>query len=129
MLLLHLPLRLLLTYSNMFCIVLQESALDLTELEDALVLVKQKKQRAAPDPDFLQKVDMEITKGQNIHSSLNMIQCVCVGACIHMFVYLCMLMSVLIHLDTFLLMYSLNGCVYQKAKKNCCKDLSMCCRP
>lgn len=81
MLLLHLPLRLLLTYSNMFCIVLQESALDLTELEDALVLVKQKKQRAAPDPDFLQKVDMEINKGQNIHSSLNMIQCVCV--CMH----------------------------------------------
>ncbi|PVD20902.1 hypothetical protein C0Q70_19065 [Pomacea canaliculata] len=40
----------------------KESALDLTELEDALVLVKQKKQRAAPDPDFLQKVDMEINK-------------------------------------------------------------------
>lgn len=55
--------------------------------------------------------------------------CVCVcmhtHVCIPMYANECTNTSI----DTFLLMYSLNGCVYQKAKKNCCKDLSMCCRP
>ena len=41
----------------------QESALDLTELEDALVLVKQKKQKTQAPPDFLQQVDSELDKG------------------------------------------------------------------
>lgn len=40
----------------------KESALDLTELEDALVLVKQKKQKMAPPPDFLQQVDSELDR-------------------------------------------------------------------
>nr|KAG5707913.1 hypothetical protein BaRGS_031644 [Batillaria attramentaria] len=40
----------------------KESALDMTELEDALVLVKQKKQKMAAPPDFLQQVDTELDK-------------------------------------------------------------------
>ncbi|XP_046557106.1 protein fantom-like isoform X4 [Haliotis rubra] len=38
------------------------SAVDFTEMEEALVLVKQKKQKAMPQPDFLQQVDNEMTK-------------------------------------------------------------------
>jgi hypothetical protein len=45
-------------------ILLQESAIDFTEIEEALVLVKQKKQKSIPDPDFLQKVDVEMSKGK-----------------------------------------------------------------
>ncbi|XP_046328978.2 protein fantom-like isoform X7 [Haliotis rufescens] len=40
----------------------KESAVDFTEMEEALVLVKQKKQKAMPQPDFLQQVDNEMTK-------------------------------------------------------------------
>ena len=44
----------------------QESALDLTELEDALVLVKQKKMKMQSPPDFLQQVDDELDKGNGL---------------------------------------------------------------
>ncbi|XP_067651387.1 protein fantom-like isoform X8 [Haliotis asinina] len=40
----------------------KESAVDFTEMEEALVIVKQKKQKAMPQPDFLQQVDNEMTK-------------------------------------------------------------------
>ncbi|KAK7114118.1 protein fantom-like isoform X1 [Littorina saxatilis] len=40
----------------------KESHLDLTELEDALVLVKQKKQKTQAPPDFLHQVDTELDK-------------------------------------------------------------------
>ncbi|CAC5421683.1 RPGRIP1L [Mytilus coruscus] len=43
----------------------KESAIDFSEIEEALVLVKQKKQKAIPDPDFLQKVDVEISKDEH----------------------------------------------------------------
>jgi hypothetical protein len=36
----------------------------MTELEDALVLIKQKKQKAIPAPDFIQMVDSELDKGK-----------------------------------------------------------------
>lgn len=42
----------------------QESAIDFSEIEEALVLVKQKKQQSVPDPDFLQRVDREMSKGE-----------------------------------------------------------------
>ncbi|KAL8619480.1 hypothetical protein ACOMHN_011831 [Nucella lapillus] len=40
----------------------KESAVDMTELEDALVLVKQKKQKTQAPPDFVQRVDTEMDK-------------------------------------------------------------------
>lgn len=40
----------------------KESAVDFTEIEEALVLVKQKKQKLQAHPDFLQKVDEELEK-------------------------------------------------------------------
>lgn len=40
----------------------KESAVDFTEIEEALVLVKQKKQKLAAHPDFLQQVDEELEK-------------------------------------------------------------------
>ncbi|XP_076449555.1 protein fantom-like isoform X2 [Babylonia areolata] len=40
----------------------KESAVDMTELEDALVLVKQKKQKAQAPPDFIQRVDAELDR-------------------------------------------------------------------
>ncbi|XP_071176940.1 protein fantom-like isoform X11 [Mytilus edulis] len=43
----------------------KESAIDFSEIEEALVLVKQKKQKAIPDPDFLQKVDVEVSKDEH----------------------------------------------------------------
>ena len=43
----------------------KESAIDFTEIEEALVLVKQKKQKSIPDPDFLQKVDVEMSKDEH----------------------------------------------------------------
>ena len=46
--------------------VLQESAVDFTEIEEALVLVKQKKQKLAAHPDFLQQVDEELEKGSMV---------------------------------------------------------------
>jgi len=42
---------------------LQESAVDFTEIEEALVLVKQKKQKLAAHPEFLHRVDEELDKG------------------------------------------------------------------
>ncbi|KAJ8302489.1 LOW QUALITY PROTEIN: hypothetical protein KUTeg_018885 [Tegillarca granosa] len=45
----------------------KESAVDFTEIEEALVLVKQKKQKSIPKPDFLQKVDEELSKDANRH--------------------------------------------------------------
>ncbi|CAG2189302.1 RPGRIP1L [Mytilus edulis] len=44
---------------------MRESAIDFSEIEEALVLVKQKKQKAIPDPDFLQKVDVEVSKDEH----------------------------------------------------------------
>ena len=44
--------------------VFQESEVDFTEIEEALVLIKQKKQREQAPPDFLQKVDDELNKGK-----------------------------------------------------------------
>ena len=46
--------------------VVGEGAVDFTEIEEALVLVKQKKQKLSAHPDFLQKVDEEFEKGKNI---------------------------------------------------------------
>ncbi|XP_052059742.1 protein fantom-like isoform X5 [Mytilus californianus] len=43
----------------------KESAIDFSEIEEALVLVKQKKQKAIPDPDFLHKVDVEVSKDEH----------------------------------------------------------------
>lgn len=43
----------------------KESAIDFSEIEEALVLVKQKKQKSIPDPDFLQKVDVEMSKNEH----------------------------------------------------------------
>lgn len=40
----------------------KESAVDFTEIEEALVLIKQKKQQEQPAPDFLQAVDDELNK-------------------------------------------------------------------
>ena len=40
-----------------------EGAVDFTEIEEALVLVKQMKQKVSAHPDFLQKVDEEFEKG------------------------------------------------------------------
>ncbi|XP_052231915.1 protein fantom-like isoform X2 [Dreissena polymorpha] len=40
----------------------KESAVDFTEIEEALVLVKQKKQKLAAHPEFLQRVDEELDK-------------------------------------------------------------------
>ena len=47
-----------------FYVTIQESAVDFTEIEEALVLVKQKKQKLQAHPDFLQKVDEEFEKGK-----------------------------------------------------------------
>uniref|UniRef100_K1QMS1 Protein fantom n=1 Tax=Magallana gigas TaxID=29159 RepID=K1QMS1_MAGGI len=43
----------------------KESAIDFSEIEEALVLVKQKKQQSVSDPDFLQKVDREMSKDEH----------------------------------------------------------------
>ncbi|XP_048736763.2 protein fantom-like isoform X2 [Ostrea edulis] len=43
----------------------KESAIDFSEIEEALVLVKQKKQQSVPDPDFLQRVDREMSKDEH----------------------------------------------------------------
>ena len=45
-------------------LVFKGNALNMADLEDALVLVKQKKQEALPDVSFVQKVDDEIDKGK-----------------------------------------------------------------
>ncbi|XP_062566792.1 protein fantom-like [Saccostrea cucullata] len=58
----------------------KESAIDFTEIEEALVLVKQKKQQSVPDPDFLQKVDKEMSKDE--HKKLLEIQAE-YAECIH----------------------------------------------
>ncbi|XP_069113817.1 protein fantom-like isoform X2 [Argopecten irradians] len=50
----------------------KESAIDFTEIEEALVLVKQKRQQELPEPDFLQKVDME--KDKDASRSLLLLQ-------------------------------------------------------
>ena len=46
--------------------VLGEGAVNFKEIEEALVLVKQKKQKLSAHPDFLQKVDEEFEKGRII---------------------------------------------------------------
>ena len=46
--------------------VLGEGAINFKEIEEALVLVKQKKQKLSAHPDFLQKVDEEFEKGRII---------------------------------------------------------------
>ena len=43
-----------------------EGAVDFTEIEEALVLGKQTKQKLSVHPDFLQKVDEEFEKGRII---------------------------------------------------------------
>ncbi|XP_060079479.1 protein fantom-like isoform X2 [Ylistrum balloti] len=50
----------------------KESAIDFTEIEEALVLVKQKRQQELPEPDFLQKVDIE--KDKDVSRSLLTLQ-------------------------------------------------------
>ena len=45
-------------------IVFQESAVDFTEIEEALVLVKQRKEREEDNLDFLHKVSDEKNKGK-----------------------------------------------------------------
>ena len=47
--------------------IFQESAVDFTEIEEALVLVKQRKQNLQAQPEFLQKVDEEFEKGMIIN--------------------------------------------------------------
>ncbi|XP_021379190.1 protein fantom-like isoform X5 [Mizuhopecten yessoensis] len=50
----------------------KESAIDFTEIEEALVLVKQRRQQELPEPDFLQKVDNE--KDKDVSRSLVILQ-------------------------------------------------------
>lgn len=71
---------------------LQESAIDFSEIEEALVLVKQKKQQSVPDPDFLQRVDREMSKGENmvsLYKYKDIYTCICTEAstciCVHTF--------------------------------------------
>ena len=42
----------------------QKSSVDLIELEEALMLVRSKHQEVNKVPDFVQKVDTEIDKGE-----------------------------------------------------------------
>lgn len=52
--------------------------MDFTELEEALVLVKQKKQKEIKQPEFLQKVDEEMDKGTCMAGVSCFPLCVCV---------------------------------------------------
>jgi len=44
----------------------QDSAVNMEELEEALVIVKQRREENNPELDFLHKVDMEKNKGQSV---------------------------------------------------------------
>ena len=46
------------------CLVIQESVVDFQEIEEALMLVKQRKEQANQDLDFLNKVDNIKGQGQ-----------------------------------------------------------------
>ena len=48
----------------MFCI--QDSAVNMEELEEALVIVKQRREENNPELDFLHKVDEEQNKGLSV---------------------------------------------------------------
>lgn len=50
----------------MYGMCLKDSAINMQEIEEALVIVKQRQQSRTPELEFLQKVDEEHHKGKTI---------------------------------------------------------------